>query len=240
MRNAAVSSFLSSLPNRGIFSNVQPGAVFRSPSRPSLADQFADPPPGQRLSKLITLDTLTELFMSQRSSSQYAAESTKKSVPFDGSAPAASGRKRALKQPVSEGRTGKKAASSASTSQAPGTSATAPHEPKPSGSGDGDEANAPAPAPPAPQRGQQQASASAGKSSPRTTKADAPGTGRGSAASHAAGVPEPSKARFNRLELQAKTLRELQGVARAWKLTSGGKKEDLITRLLEHQRQRKA
>lgn len=48
-------------------------------------------------------------------------------------------------------------------------------------------------------------------------------------------VSPPNETSFTRLGLQAKTIKELQVILKGWGLPVSGKKDDLITRLLEHQ-----
>jgi hypothetical protein len=48
-------------------------------------------------------------------------------------------------------------------------------------------------------------------------------------------VLPPNETSFTRLGLQAKTIKELQVILKGWGLPVSGKKDDLITRLLEHQ-----
>ena len=40
--------------------------------------------------------------------------------------------------------------------------------------------------------------------------------------------------------MQAKTIKDLQNVLKAWNLPVSGKKEDLITRILDHQQRARA
>lgn len=49
-------------------------------------------------------------------------------------------------------------------------------------------------------------------------------------------VPDPASAGFTRLGLVQKTIKDLQNVLKAWNLPVSGKKDDLIQRILDHQR----
>ena len=48
-------------------------------------------------------------------------------------------------------------------------------------------------------------------------------------------VPAPSRGYFTKLGLQAKTIKDLQAILRNWSLTTSGRKEDLIQRILDKQ-----
>ncbi|KAL4443058.1 hypothetical protein ABPG77_008549 [Micractinium sp. CCAP 211/92] len=61
----------------------------------------------------------------------------------------------------------------------------------------------------------------------------AAGSGAGGAGS---GVPDAASASFTRLGLVQKTIKDLQNVLKAWNLPVSGKKDDLIQRILDHQR----
>ncbi|GAB4820663.1 hypothetical protein N2152v2_007709 [Parachlorella kessleri] len=70
----------------------------------------------------------------------------------------------------------------------------------------------------------------------RASKRAADGAGPSNAAAVAGpSVPAPSEAQFTKLGLQAKTIKDLQIVLKAWNLATGGKKEDLINRILDKQ-----
>lgn len=67
----------------------------------------------------------------------------------------------------------------------------------------------------------------------RPSAAAADGVGPSGAS---AGVPDPAQSSFTKLGLQPRTIKELQTVLKAWNLPVSGKKDDLIQRLLDHQR----
>jgi hypothetical protein len=74
----------------------------------------------------------------------------------------------------------------------------------------------------------------------RAPKRIAPGEAGPSGASLGAGTSSPfetlaSHGTFNRLNLVAKTIKDLQTILRAWGLPVTGKKDDLISRILERQ-----
>lgn len=50
-------------------------------------------------------------------------------------------------------------------------------------------------------------------------------------------VPPPTQTSYTKLGLQAKTIKDLQTVLKSWNLTVSGKKDDLISRILDHQSQ---
>ncbi|KAL4457802.1 hypothetical protein ABPG75_012667 [Micractinium tetrahymenae] len=72
--------------------------------------------------------------------------------------------------------------------------------------------------------------AGAGPSSAAAGGGGAGGSGAGG------GVPDPASAGFTRLGLVQKTIKDLQNVLKAWNLPVSGKKDDLIQRILDHQR----
>lgn len=49
------------------------------------------------------------------------------------------------------------------------------------------------------------------------------------------GIPEPSQSSYSKLGLQTKTIKELQGILKAWGLPVSGKKDDLVMRILDQQ-----
>lgn len=63
-----------------------------------------------------------------------------------------------------------------------------------------------------------------------------PGPSNAAGGSGGASVPDPATSSFNRLGLLSRTIKELQHVLKAWNLTVSGKKDDLIQRILDHQR----
>ena len=48
-------------------------------------------------------------------------------------------------------------------------------------------------------------------------------------------MPPPAQAHYSKLGLQAKTIKDLQNILKAWNLPVSGKKDDLITRILDCQ-----
>ncbi len=70
----------------------------------------------------------------------------------------------------------------------------------------------------------------------RPSKRAADGAGPSHAATGAGpSVPPPSQGNFTKLGLQAKTIKDLQNVLKAWNLPVSGKKEDLVNRILDQQ-----
>lgn len=77
----------------------------------------------------------------------------------------------------------------------------------------------------------------AGRPAKRPAGGSDAGAGPSSAAGGAGGgVPDPASANFARLGLVQKTIKDLQNVLKAWNLPVSGKKDDLIQRILDHQR----
>ena len=69
---------------------------------------------------------------------------------------------------------------------------------------------------------------------PASDGAGPSGSGAG-AAGQPPGGPGPSEASYTRMALQARTIKDLQNVLRAWGLPISGKKEDLVSRILDLQ-----
>lgn len=67
------------------------------------------------------------------------------------------------------------------------------------------------------------------------TGASGSGAGSGRATSSPS-VPPAAQSRYTKLSLQAKTIRDLQAIMKAWALPVSGKKDDLIMRILDCQR----
>lgn len=99
----------------------------------------------------------------------------------------------------------------------------------------------PWPSPPPPDKGKRPADEAegSGRSSKRPAHDVVGPSGSGAAGdgtgSSGAAVPPPGESSFTRLGLQAKTIKDLQTILRAWNLAISGKKDDLIARVLEHQ-----
>lgn len=71
---------------------------------------------------------------------------------------------------------------------------------------------------------------------PATDGAGPSGTGAGaSAAGQPPGGPAPSESSYTRMALQARTIKDLQNMLRGWGLPISGKKEDLVSRILDRQ-----
>ena len=61
-------------------------------------------------------------------------------------------------------------------------------------------------------------------------------SGSGACGAAAAGVPDAAAASYTRLTLHQRTIKELQNVLKAWGLPVSGKKDDLVQRVLDHQK----
>ncbi|PRW56014.1 SAP domain-containing [Chlorella sorokiniana] len=77
-----------------------------------------------------------------------------------------------------------------------------------------------------------------GRASKRPAAAAA-GDGAGPSGAAGSSVPDPGQSSFTRLGLVQKTIKELQNVLKAWNLPVSGKKDDLIQRILDHQKSAK-
>ena len=56
-----------------------------------------------------------------------------------------------------------------------------------------------------------------------------------SAAADAAAPPAPADATYTQAQLMSKTMKDLQAILRAWKLPVGGRKDDLVSRIMQRQ-----
>lgn len=85
------------------------------------------------------------------------------------------------------------------------------------------EAGEPSAAPPS-RRGAAQTEDVAGPSAPPVNTA-----------ATTSGIPPVCQANYSRIGLQSRTIKELQGILKAWALPVSGKKDDLVNRILERQ-----
>jgi hypothetical protein len=186
--------------------SLQPGAVFSSAPIIYVAHHDTAPPPSQ----IVKTDPTSTLIRSLQSRKPQAESSRKKQAAKDKD----KGKRPADSDLPSSSRAQKRGSGATKTT----TDATVANNNRTTAGGTALDSTAPGPS---------RASKAVPSSTTNTTNNI---NNRGSV-----GIPEPSRGNYSKLGLQTKTIKELQGILKAWGLAVSGKKDDLAMRILDHQ-----
>jgi hypothetical protein len=188
--------------------SLQPGAVFSSAPIVYVAHHDTAPPPSQ----IVKTDPTSTLIRSLQSRKPQAENIRKKQAAKDKD----KGKRPADSDLPSSSRAQKRGSGATKTT----TDATVANNNRTTAGGTALDSTAPGPS----------RASKAVLSSSTTTITTTTNNNRGSV-----GIPEPSQGNYSKLGLQTKTIRELQGILKAWGLAVSGKKDDLIMRILDQQ-----